>query len=739
MAIETRIEQITLSDIKDRSSVEYNFVENGVPLSGFETVDGPPVCDIQSVSDLGITAEVTTFFEGRLCQTNFRIMKDLKALAHIVANLGQHACGPMKFITISAEDNTADYLEEKLLDGDGVELIKYLDSTGDHKESLTINVRTKNSIEIDSDQIQLDGDEASPGFNKYYGTDVLGNRGWIDYIERDQRLAVSPSDTDTDFLINKITDGDGLGYVINSDSSGSEDLEFSVQVKRSLEIESDYLQLLHDEDLPGSFRLYGTDVSGNKGWIHASRTLVSATDVIPDYLTDKLIDGDGLLKTISTDSAGSESIDFSVRTKNSITIDLDQLQLLNDVSVPGSYKHYGTDVSGNKGWVNSSLLRITSTDVVENYLDDKVINGNVTTTSVTTDSTGEEFLEIDVTIKNSIEVDSNALQLENDEAAPGNSKFYGTTTGGVKGWQDIPVDHSLVLVNDHIQLYQDQTDPGSSKYYGTDVFGSKGYHSLPVVFTGNLTSIASINTDVAEDSTGDHTYTTSLVNDELILDPYRYYGSTKGSSTKGYHDLSDLPSEVTLGGVMDDVGTISNFPVMRRCTINPTTGAISTVGTDGTGIVLSGDGVNADQQIIASKVWNAVWNDIADFQDLGGKLRYGKCYADTEEEAQVCSVRCQKGVIGVASDTFGYALGVGEGKVPIAISGWVLAYVDKEYERGTPLTNDKNGNLTEMLLEEKQNYPERMVAIYKKKETSVTWGKDEITVNVNGRHWVKVK
>ena len=38
----------------------------------------------------------------------------------------------------------------------------------------------KNSIEVDADELQLVGDEASPGNNKVYGTDAAGAKGWKD-------------------------------------------------------------------------------------------------------------------------------------------------------------------------------------------------------------------------------------------------------------------------------------------------------------------------------------------------------------------------------------------------------------------------------------------------------------------------------------------------------------------------------------------------------------------------------
>lgn len=147
-------------------------------------------------------------------------------------------------------------------------------------------------------------------------------------------------------------------------------------------------------------------------------------------------------------------------------------------------------------------------------------------------------------------------------------------------------------------------------------------------------------------------------------------------------------------------------------------------------------------EFIAERVWNAVWNDYADFQRLNDKLVYGKVYFDTIEGARICNQRCQMSVIGVASDTFGHSVGSGSNygyEVPIAVAGWVLAYTDKEYPCGTPLTNDENGNLTEMTLEEKMKYPERLVGIYKKRELNEFFGPEHKKVKVDGRHWVKVK
>lgn len=145
--------------------------------------------------------------------------------------------------------------------------------------------------------------------------------------------------------------------------------------------------------------------------------------------------------------------------------------------------------------------------------------------------------------------------------------------------------------------------------------------------------------------------------------------------------------------------------------------------------------------LYASRVHNPVWNDVVDYQQLNDELIMGRCYYDTVEGAKLCTQRCQKGVIGIASDTYGMAVGsrLDQTQVPIAVAGWVLAYVDKIYETGTPLTNDERGFLTEMTLEEKSHYPERLVATFKKPEYDKQFGPSDHKIKVDGRCWVKVK
>lgn len=225
---------------------------------------------------------------------------------------------------------------------------------------------------------------------------------------------------------------------------------------------------------------------------------------------------------------------------------------------------------------------------------------------------------------------------------------------------------------------------------------------------------------------------------------------TSSGGSLPVHTHEDSNEGGTLDTLEGDVGFGGNpgaagVPTLRRCTINTATGAITT--NDGEDLMLnSTDDASPDQQMISEKFWSAVWNDLADFQTISNNcinLTPGKCYKDTKNGLEICNEYCSKGVVGIYSDTFGLSVGVDNDKenkkIPIAISGWVLAYVDKEYETGDVLTNDNFGNLTLMKEEDKIKYPERIVGIYIKPENEIYFGTKSNKIKVNGRHWVKVK
>ena len=169
-------------------------------------------------------------------------------------------------------------------------------------------------------------------------------------------------------------------------------------------------------------------------------------------------------------------------------------------------------------------------------------------------------------------------------------------------------------------------------------------------------------------------------------------------------------------------------------TINNTTE--SSQNTNGALIVKGGLGVK--KNIRATKVFNAVWNDIADFIEIGEdtEIVYGKAYF-RNKSGDIYITDRKRASLGIASDTYGFGVGEDSRKrqIPIAIGGWVLAYVKKAYKAETPLVAGKNGILVRARLKDRVLHPERIIAIFDRAEEDETWN----GVEVKGRHWVKVK
>ena len=65
----------------------------------------------------------------------------------------------------------------------GVELTEYLKRLNTAieevvKRAVLVAKGSKNSVEVNVEELQLVSDESAPGNSKYYGTDGSGNKGW---------------------------------------------------------------------------------------------------------------------------------------------------------------------------------------------------------------------------------------------------------------------------------------------------------------------------------------------------------------------------------------------------------------------------------------------------------------------------------------------------------------------------------------------------------------------------------
>lgn len=213
-----------------------------------------------------------------------------------------------------------------LLEGDGLSGIA-AGSSGN------LAVKTAVSVILDpSGAVTLSGD-SDPGPNFFYGTGPANLKGW--------------------YVTGAIGEG---GEGIGSGSSGT----LAVKVKQSIEIDTDnHLHLVGDIDTPSEPSYYGYS-GGVRGWFQPAASTdrfvaVFSGDTVPATLDEKLQWSEGSI---------------SGRVEENLGDSLYYVSLINDEVSPGVFHHYGTDVSGVRGWFPVHQLLMASGDDTPKYMAD---------------------------------------------------------------------------------------------------------------------------------------------------------------------------------------------------------------------------------------------------------------------------------------------------------------------------------------------------------------------------------
>ena len=171
-------------------------------------------------------------------------------------------------------------------------------------------------------------------------------------------------------------------------------------------------------------------------------------------------------------------------------------------------------------------------------------------------------------------------------------------------------------------------------------------------------------------------------------------------------------------------------------------GAYISMNSDGHFYFMAMNGSDK-RNIYANKVYNAVWNDYAEFRK-GLTTEPGRVVKESKEGMIITTKRLEAGCK-VISDTYGQAMGeTEECKTPIAVAGRVLVYPyrDKdEYTLGAAVCSAPNGTVDIMTREEIIMYPERIVGTVSEIPEYTEWGqsKENPLVQVNGRIWIYVR
>lgn len=150
--------------------------------------------------------------------------------------------------------------------------------------------------------------------------------------------------------------------------------------------------------------------------------------------------------------------------------------------------------------------------------------------------------------------------------------------------------------------------------------------------------------------------------------------------------------------------------------------------------------------IYAAKVYNAVWNDYAEFRVADSEEPGRLVVPSNDGIARLAIMRLQPGGR-IISDTYGHAVGQSDqAKTPVGLAGRVLAYPYRnksEYKIGDAVCSAPGGTIDIMTREEIMMYPDRIIGIvneipdYDIWEPSLTGGREP--VHTNGRIWIDVR
>ena len=427
----------------------------------------------------------------------------------------------------------------------------------------------------------------------------------------------------------------------------------------------------------------------------------------------------GSLTTNTLNVTGDMTIDGSVSTSKALTLSnggtVNGSTTLD--SLTGSIKiGSATDASGNATGVASVVVPSGKT---------LTLDGTATASSLTLG--GSATIESS-TIKNATldggTVNLNSKTLTINDAS--NGKINGST-----------IDSTSTIKNGTIDLKDDSNNsytftinaPSNGKINGSTIDSTSTIQNGTVnlnskTLTINDASNGKITSGTIESATIQNG-TIDLNSKTLTVSS----DSTITNTTSG--------STITLEGV----GAID----AKSMTLTTSSGASLNINnTLGDSNPDSGTAVACNGGIRAAKVYNAVWNDLADSIEVpqDTELEYGYCYKYKNGKVYKTDEYADSNVLGIHSDTAGMVLGIKPSHIKcinLAVAGVVLAYVDNEYECGTPLVATKEGKLTKANKMTRVLHPERIVATYFKKENNDFWGPSSNKIAVNGRSWVKVK
>lgn len=283
-----------------------------------------------------------------------------------------------------------------------------------------------------------------------------------------------------------------------------------------------------------------------------------------------------------------------------------------------------------------------------------------------------------------------------------NNPFYALTLKGPK--VKYPVQLGFFAINrPHLLIRNGYTTGEYDQWFEIPVFYQ----------TGTTTGVGSNKQPIYIDSDGE----------------IQRCGAQVGSPSKPIYMNAGVPTECGLI-------TASNIQVTKSTSKNYVVG-VSTTTTGSKSLY-----VNSSVYTSGSVLYNAAWNDYAEFRQTRIIIEAGRCVREVGDGTLVMTTKRLERGCEIVSDTYGFAIGENDiCKTPIASTGRVLAYPDKPastFEIGAPVCSGPNGTVSQMTEEEERIYPSRIIGTVSEIPTYTIW-KGGNDVPVKGRIWIRIR